>query len=145
MKPEESPYYHCKAKLIGQEVPTQCICIETIKHINDFIMGNISLNIYAKLGGTAWGIEKKDTTKRELIIGIGSTVNYNNQQIISLANVFDNSGVYLAGACNPIVEIEKYPEELEKLISELFETLLIGDSGVSSFPILQKISSLPKL
>ena len=76
----------------------------------------MDLNIYAKLGGTAWGIEKKDTTKRELIIGIGSTVNYNNQQIISIANVFDNSGVYLAGACNPIVEIDNYPEELEKLI-----------------------------
>lgn len=130
MKPELSPYYHCKAKLIGQEVPTQCICIETIKHINDFIMGNISLNIYAKLGGTAWGIEKKDTTKRELIIGIGSTVNYNNQQIISIANVFDNSGVYLAGACNPIVEIDNYPEELEKLISELFETLLVDETDV---------------
>lgn len=130
MKPALSPYYYCKAKLIGQEVPTQCICIETLKHPNDFILGNISLNIYAKLGGTAWGIEKKDTTKRELIIGIGSTVNYNNQQVISIANVFDNSGVYLAGACNPIVEINNYPEELEKLISQLFETLLLGESDV---------------
>lgn len=130
MNPALSPYYHCKAKLIGQEVPTQCICIETLKHINDFILNNISLNIYAKLGGTAWGIEKKDTSKRELIIGIGSTVNYNKQQVISIANVFDNSGVYLAGACNPIVEVEKYPQELEKLINELFETLLLGEKNV---------------
>lgn len=128
--PALSPYYHCKAKLIGQEVPTQCICIETIKHINDFILGNISLNIYAKLGGTAWGIEKKDTTKRELIIGIGSTVNFYKQQVISIANVFDNSGVYLAGACNPIVEINNYSEELEKLIIELFDTILSGETDV---------------
>ncbi len=125
-----SPYYHCKAKLIGQEVPTQCVCIETIKKLNDFILGNVSLNIYAKLGGTAWGIEKKDTTKKELIIGIGSTVNYNNQQVISIANVFDNSGIYLAGACNPIAKIDNYPEELEKLITELFETLLQGETDV---------------
>ena len=130
MEPTQSPYYHCKAKLIGQEVPTQCICIETIKRINDFILGNISLNIYAKLGGTAWGIEKKDTTKRELIIGIGSTVNFSKQQVISIANVFDNSGVYLAGACNPIVEIKNYPEELEKLINELFDTILVGETDV---------------
>lgn len=130
MHPSASPYYYCKAKLIGQEVPTQCVCIETIKRANDFIMGNITLNIYAKLGGTAWGIEKKDTTKRELIIGIGSTVNYNNQQVISIANVFDNSGVYLAGACNPIVELNNYPEELERLIRDLFETLLVGETDV---------------
>ena len=128
--PSLSPYYHCKAKLIGQEVPTQCMCIETIKRLNDFILGNIALNIYAKLGGTAWGIEKKDTTKRELIIGIGSTVNYNKQHVISIANVFDNSGVYLAGACNPIVEIKSYPEELEKLIDELFDTILLGETDV---------------
>ena len=57
-------------------------------------------------------------------------MNYNNQQVISIANVFDNSGVYLAGACNPIVEINNYPEELEKLISQLFETLLLGESDV---------------
>lgn len=130
MPAQSSPYYHCKAKLIGQEVPTQCICIETIKRINDFIIGNIALNIYAKLGGTAWGIEKQDTTKRELIIGIGATVNSYNQQVISIANVFDNSGVYLAGACNPIAEINNYPEELEKLISELFETLLRDETDV---------------
>lgn len=130
MNPSASPYYHCKAKLIGQEVPTQCVCIETIKRANDFIIGNITLNVYAKLGGTAWGIEKKDTTKRELIIGIGSTVNYNNQQVISIANVFDNSGVYLAGACNPIVEMNNYPEELERLIKDLFETLLAGETDV---------------
>ena len=48
----------------------------------------------------------------------------------TIANVFDNSGVYLAGACNPIVEIDNYPEELEKLISELFETLLIDETDV---------------
>lgn len=130
MNPSLSPYYHCKAKLIGQEVPTQCICIETMKRINDFILGNIALNVYAKLGGTAWGIEKRDTTKKELIIGIGSTVNFYKQQVISIANVFDNSGVYLAGACNPIVNIENYPKELEKLITELFETLLVGEKDV---------------
>ena len=50
--------------------------------------------------------------------------------MISIANVFDNSGVYLAGACNPIANIENYPKELEKLIIELFETLLVGEKEV---------------
>lgn len=130
MSPKISPYYYCKAKLIGQEVPTQCICIETIKRINDFILSNISLNIYAKLGGTAWGIEKKDTTKKELIIGIGATVNYRKQQVMSIANVFDNSGVYIAGSCNPIIDYNNYSQELEKLLKELFDTILYGEKDV---------------
>ena len=130
MNPKFSPYFYCKAKLIGQEVPTQCICIETIKRSNDFILSNISLNIYAKLGGTAWGIEKKDTTKKELIVGIGATVNYKKQQVMSIANVFDNSGVYLAGACNPIIDYENYAHELEKLLIELFDSVLYGEKDV---------------
>lgn len=127
----DSPYYYCKAKLIGQEVPTQCICIETIRRINDFILGNIALNIYAKFGGTAWGIEKHNTTTKEIIIGIGSTVNYQKQQVLSIANVFDNSGVYLAGTCNPLIDFTNYASELEKLIRELMLTLINGEKSIN--------------
>ena len=130
MNPLTSPYYPCKAKLIGQEVPTQCICIETIKRINDFILGNIALNLYAKIGGTAWGIEKKSTTIKELIIGIGATINYNKCLTMSIANVFDNSGVYLAGACRPIANTDNYVEELESLIQDLFTNILTGEKEV---------------
>ena len=130
LRPKESPYLFCKAKLIGQEIPTQCLCIETIKKPNDFILSNISLNIYAKFGGTAWGIEKKDTTKKELIIGIGSTVNYEKQTVISIANVFDNSGIYLAGTCNPIIDRKSYIAELETLLKELFKTILQDETDV---------------
>ena len=130
MNPLTSPYYPCKAKLIGQEVPTQCICIETIKRINDFILGNIALNLYAKIGGTAWGIEKKSTTIKELIIGIGATINYNKRLTMSIANVFDNSGVYLAGACRPITNTDNYVEELESLIQDLFTNILTGEKEV---------------
>ena len=126
-----SPYYYCKAKLIGQEVPTQCICIETIRRMNDFILGNIALNIYAKFGGTAWGIEKRNTTTKEIIVGIGSTVNYQKQQVLSIANVFDNSGVYLAGACNPLIDFTNYASELERLIHELMLTLIDDENSVN--------------
>ncbi len=128
----QSPYLACKAKLIGQEIPTQCVLRETMQKLrpNDLIVSNIALNIYAKVGGTAWGIEKQDTTKRELIIGIGSTVNYDKKTIVSIANVFESSGVYVAGSCNPIIDVNNYSTELEKLIKELFDTILIGEQDV---------------
>lgn len=76
------------------------------------------------------GYRKKDTTKKELIVGIGATVNYKKQQVMSIANVFDNSGVYLAGACNPIIDYENYAHELEKLLVELFDSVLYGEKDV---------------
>ena len=132
LKSVQSPYLFCKAKLIGQEIPTQCVLKETIQRLqpNDFIVGNIALNIYAKFGGTAWGIEKQDTTKRELIIGIGSTVNWKNEKVVSIANIFESSGVYVAGSCNPIIDLKNYSTELEKLIKELFYSILQDEKEV---------------
>ena len=131
-KSVQSPYLICKAKLIGQEIPTQFVLRETIQKLrpNDLIVGNIALNIYAKFGGTAWGIEKQDTTKRELIIGIGSTVNWEKKTVVSIANVFESSGVYIAGSCNPIIDLKNYSTELEKLIKELFDSILQGEKDV---------------
>ena len=60
LSPSNSPYYVCKAKFIGNGIPTQDIQIETIRqNLNAFTMTNIALNSYAKLGGTAWTLKRK--------------------------------------------------------------------------------------
>jgi len=116
-----SPYYVCKAKLIGNGIPTQDVQIETIRQsLNDFTLKNIALNIYAKLGGTAWTIEKEDKLKEELVIGIGSTVVENNQFVLGIAQVFHNDGSYLTGDCSPLSSFSSYAKNLE---DHLFKTL----------------------
>lgn len=86
---KQSPYYYCKAKLIGQGIPSQEILIERIKDINDFILNNISLNIYAKIGGTAWTIEKIEREKQEFIIGISSCYDKFQNKIFGVSQIFE--------------------------------------------------------
>jgi hypothetical protein len=48
---------------LGRKIPTQQVLIETLRKIrpsNDLVLNAISLNIYSKLGGTAWTIEKDE-------------------------------------------------------------------------------------
>lgn len=122
LHPKFSPYYVCKAKLIGNGIPTQDIQIETIrKNLNAFTMTNIALNTYAKLGGTAWTIEKEDKLKDELVIGIGSTISDNGQFVLGIAQIFHNDGRYMTGDCSPLSTFATYPANLE---NHLYKTLL---------------------
>jgi hypothetical protein len=121
LSPSNSPYYVCKAKFIGNGIPTQDIQIETIRqNLNAFTMTNIALNSYAKLGGTAWTIEKEDKLKDELVIGIGSTLAENGQFVLGIAQVFHNDGRYMTGDCSPLSSFANYAENLE---NHLFKTL----------------------
>ncbi|MPT34572.1 MAG: hypothetical protein E2604_05695 [Flavobacterium sp.] len=121
LSPSYSPYYVCKAKFIGNGIPTQDIQIETIRqNLNDFTMTNIALNSYAKLGGTAWTIEKEDKLKDELVIGIGSTLSESGQFVLGIAQVFHNDGRYMTGDCSPLSSFDNYAENLE---SHLYKTL----------------------
>lgn len=115
-----SPYFLCKAKCIGNGIPTQDIQIAKIRNMNLFILNCISLNIYAKLGGTAWTIEKKEKRKDELVIGIGSTRDENNKWVLGIAQVFHADGRYIVGNCAPLSTFENYTKNLQ---SYLYKTL----------------------
>lgn len=116
-----SPYYKCKAKLIGNGIPTQDLQIETIRqNLSAYTMTNIALNSYAKLGGTAWTIEKEDKLRDELVIGIGSTISKDGQFVLGIAQIFHNDGRYMTGNCSPLSSFKNYAKNLE---NHLFETL----------------------
>jgi len=125
LSPNSSPYYVCKAKFIGNGIPTQDIQIETIRqNLNAFTMTNIALNSYAKLGGTAWTIEKEDKLKDELVIGIGSTLSENGQFVLGIAQVFHNDGRYMTGDCSPLSSFTNYAENLENHLYNTLEPLV---------------------
>jgi hypothetical protein len=116
---EKSPYYLCKAKYIGQGIPTQVVQIEKIKSSGlKYIINNVALNTYAKLGGTPWGIEKTEHLKREYIIGIGSTVNEQKKMVMGIANIFDYTGKYFVGDCVPLSGFDDYADKLEEVLYE---------------------------
>ncbi len=126
---KNSPYHFCKAKLIGNVITSQEILVENIKNDNEFILNNIALSIYAKLGGIPWTVEKIDTQKTELIIGISSSFDRNNKRIFGVSQVFEYNGRCLVTECLPLAtnndylddnDMQNYAKELQK---NLFKTL----------------------
>jgi len=139
----ESPYFVFKAKMLNQKVPTQKVLIETIRKDDASIMNIIALNIYSKLGGTAWTIEKDEKDKTEIIIGISSTVDFKKRRIIGFANVIDYRGCYLTGDCTQLSDFEDYQTNLEAhLISTISE--VIKDKNIQEGGVLRLIFHLTK-
>ena len=137
LSPNFSPYYVCKAKFIGNGIPTQDIQIETIRqNLNAFTMTNIALNSYAKLGGTAWTIEKEDKLKDELVIGIGSTLSENGQFVLGIAQVFHNDGRYMTGDCSPLSSFTNYAENLETHLYKTLQPLVEEMSKSGTFRLI---------
>lgn len=108
--------YLCKAKLIGQGIPTQDVQEKHLQRINQFVMNNLALNIYAKLGGTGWTIQNIDKRKEELVIGIGSSMNREGKRVLGIAQIFRADGRYLVGDCSPLSTFENYAENLENYL-----------------------------
>jgi len=130
-----SPYFLTKAKLLNQKVPSQDILIERIRSMNDFILNNISLNSYSKIGGTAWTIEKDDKLRTELIIGIGSSMDLKANRIIGFANVFDYNGTFLVGDCSQISTSENYSSNLELHLKKIIRQVIQAKNIQKEDPI----------
>ncbi len=113
-----SPYYLCKAKYIGNGIPTQDIQVKNLKSSNKFLLNNLSLNIYAKLGGTAWTVEKEDRQKEEIVIGVGSTTSDDKKNVLGIAQVFLSDGRYLVAECAPLSTFENYSENLKMYLKK---------------------------
>jgi argonaute-like protein implicated in RNA metabolism and viral defense len=126
----QSPYHRTKAKLLNQRVPSQDILVKNLRHSSHSVENNIALNVYSKLGGTAWTIEKAEKDIPELVIGIGSTIDASGTHIIGFANVFDHNGTYIVGDCSQLSTKQNYANNLEnylvKVIKQAIEMKGIG-------------------
>lgn len=141
---KQSPYYYCKAKLIGQGIPSQEILIERIKDINEFILNNISLNIYAKIGGTAWTIEKIEREKQEYIIGISSCYDKFHNKIFGISQIFEYNGNYIVTDCTPLTDMKEYEEAFEKYLENTLKNALFGENAnKKEFRLIFHINKAP--
>lgn len=123
---KESPYYFCKAEFIKRGINSQEVQIQQInKFIADQRSGysnyadhNFSLNIYAKLGGTAWTVKPKGENRNELVIGVGATTDNDGKPQIGMTSIFRGDGKYLIGEVAAVASIPDYYKHLTDVLSK---------------------------
>jgi Piwi domain len=116
---ESNPYLVSKSTFMSQGVPVQSIEIETVRDQRGrpWILNNIGLASYAKLGGIPYMLTSTAGLTHELIFGIGSS-NVTSRRLggserfIGITTVFSGDGNYLLYNLTKEVLFEDYQEAL---------------------------------
>lgn len=123
-------YRKSKFLFISSGIPSQMICIDTLLNIQglQFILENIALASYAKIGGIPWTIStKKD--ENILLMGVSRTKDEKGF-LVGFVTIFTYNGDFLLlNSAAPVIEWEEYLENLsELLISSIKEfEMKVGD------------------
>lgn len=117
---EANPYLVCKAAFLSQQINVQEFEIETItagdKQLG-YVLNNMALATYAKLGGIPWLIRADRTITHELVIGLGSTFIGEGrlggrERVVGITTVFSGDGNYYLSNLSKAVPMDEYPEAL---------------------------------
>jgi hypothetical protein len=127
---ENNPYLVSKSTFMSQGVPVQSIEIETIRDQRGrpWILNNIGLASYAKLGGIPYMLTSTAGLTHELIFGIGSS-NIKSRRLggserfIGITTVFSGDGNYLLYNLTREVLFEDYQEALLQSLKDAIDEI----------------------
>jgi len=127
---QHNVYRATKAFLLGQGIPSQEIRLsKATSSVYDlqFILEDVALAVYAKLGGTPWTIAPPATVTHEVIFGLAYTESggrfRSQKRYMGLTTVFKGDGSYMLQAASPRCLYDEYPRVLADLVRDTLRQL----------------------
>lgn len=117
-----SPYLVAKSVLLSNGIPVQEAKSSTLIQTPDrlqYILQNVALALYAKMGGIPWTVDHGETVDDELVIGLGGAELSGSrfekrQRHIGITTVFRGDGNYLLSNLSRECSYDQYPEVLRE-------------------------------
>lgn len=129
---ENNPYLVSKSTFMSQGVPVQSIEIETIRDQRGrpWILNNMGLASYAKLGGIPYMLTSTAGLTHELIFGIGSSSIKSrrlggSERFIGITTVFNGDGNYLLYNLTKEVLFEDYQKALLQSLKDAIDEIKV--------------------
>jgi len=117
LRGDDNPYLVSKGSLLLHGIPSQEVEIETMGKPDlalTYILNNVGLACYAKLGGVPWLLQANRGIAHELVIGLGSASLGSGRlsernRIVGITTVFTGDGNYLLENRTRAVPMDEYP------------------------------------
>ena len=125
-----NPYVATKTWLLSQGIPSQSIRMSkaTASPSNlQYILQDLSLALYAKLGGSPWTVLPSTPVAQEVVVGIAYSETQERfarrRRFMGIATVFSSDGTYILGASSPQCDYDDYPEVLADTVRRTIRRL----------------------
>jgi len=120
---EEHLYSKFKSIFSGNGLPSQFLTVEKIRANNiEWVIENIALASYAKVGGTPWVVSKNLNEPDELLIGVSRVQDKSKKYIIGFVTLFTQNGEFiLLHSKAPVIKWDDYINGLKLLLIEAFQ------------------------
>lgn len=117
-------YQTAKQELLGNGIPNQVVTIEKLRDAREvpWVLENVALACYAKIGGTPW-VVASESNRRELVIGISRAQDHDKRFVVGFVTLFTQDGDFLfLHSLAPVLEWEQkqYVEGLTRLIIDAY-------------------------
>ena len=131
MEDSLSPYLYAKAALLTSGIPVQEFRMATATgqpYGLQFVLQNIALSLYAKMGGVPWTVDQGLAVDDEVVIGMGtaevsSSRFAKRERYIGITTVFRGDGAYLLGHLSRDCAYDDYPRVLEENTTRVLQEL----------------------
>ena len=122
-----NPYLRGKAVLLMNGIPVQDVRLNTITARPaslQYSLQNLSVAMYAKMGGTPWTVAHDLTVDDEIVIGMGNVELTGSrfdkkQRYMGITTVFRGDGNYLLSNVSRTCRFDEYPEVLEQAMVDV--------------------------
>lgn len=131
--PNLNPYYRARARLMSYGIPTQGVRDQHLRasqYTLQSTLGPMALQIYAKAGGTPWRLPATQSVDREILVGIGNSLERPNlwsgaeqSRVVGITTFFLGDGSYMLGERLRSVPYEEYFDELLKALKTSINTV----------------------
>lgn len=120
LRNDRNPYFAAKAAFMAVGVPVQSVQAETAEMETSnlaYMVNNLALAAYAKLGGSPFVISTRMPATHELVVGLGYTEVSEGRfgprsRFVGITTVFQGDGRYLVWGQTREVEFENYADAL---------------------------------
>jgi Piwi domain len=128
---DDNPYFVTKALFLKHQVPVQAMTLEKMLVPPSelvYILNNLSIATYAKLGGTPWLLKSSPPIAHELVIGLGShristSRVGGNERVVGITTVFTSDGNYLLDNRTPAVPYDSYANAVLEAVDTAVRTV----------------------
>lgn len=126
-----NPYTASKAYLLGQGIPSQEMRLSKIRSSPgnyQYILEDIAVATYAKMGGSPWTLKPASHDIREIVLGmayaeLGGRFS-SKRRFMGITTVFASDGTYLLAAKSPQCRYEEYPAVLAATVKDTLARLV---------------------